>query len=124
MAKASLTLPNGTVVEVNGSPEEIAKLMELYSGAKSDNNRHIRTKNAAKKGSNINLKKGPFNFIQELKNDGFFKEKRSLQQVQKKLEEKGHIYAMTSMSAPLLRLVRKKILGRVQDKGIWCYVNR
>lgn len=123
MAKANLTLPNGTLVEINGSAEEIAKLMELYSGAKVNNKLASRTKNTTKKSDNFK-KRGPFNFIQELKNEGFFKEKRSLQQVQKKLEEKGHIYAMTSMSAPLLRLVRKKILGRVQDKGIWCYVDR
>lgn len=32
MAKASLTLPNGTVVHIEGTPEEVQKLLEFYSG--------------------------------------------------------------------------------------------
>jgi len=32
MAKANLTLPNGTVVNIEGAPEEIQRLLALYSG--------------------------------------------------------------------------------------------
>jgi hypothetical protein len=32
MAKASVTLPNGTVVQVEGTPEEVQKLLEFYGG--------------------------------------------------------------------------------------------
>lgn len=31
MAKATVTLPNGTQVNIEGSPEEVARIMELYS---------------------------------------------------------------------------------------------
>lgn len=37
MAKASLTLPNGTVVEIEGSTEEVRELLAFYGGA---NNSH------------------------------------------------------------------------------------
>lgn len=33
MAKASLTLPNGTKIILEGTPEEVQRLLELYSGA-------------------------------------------------------------------------------------------
>ncbi len=33
MAKASLKLPNGTVVALEGTPEEVKRLLELYGGA-------------------------------------------------------------------------------------------
>lgn len=35
MAKASFKLPNGTTVELDGSPEEIQKLLLLYGGQQS-----------------------------------------------------------------------------------------
>lgn len=34
MAKASLKLSNGTAVEIEGSPEEVRQLLELYGGGK------------------------------------------------------------------------------------------
>ncbi|MCL5428741.1 MAG: hypothetical protein M1347_02905 [Chloroflexi bacterium] len=37
MAKANMKLPDGTSVELNGSPEEIARIMNLYgSPVKAD----------------------------------------------------------------------------------------
>lgn len=33
MAKASVTLPDGTSVAIDGSPEEVAKILALYGGA-------------------------------------------------------------------------------------------
>jgi hypothetical protein len=45
-------------------------------------------------------------------------------EVQKKLEEKGHIYAQESLSGPLLRLTRDKhVLRRLKDKKGWVYVS-
>jgi hypothetical protein len=32
MAKALLTLPNGTVVQIDGTPEEVQQLLEFYGG--------------------------------------------------------------------------------------------
>jgi hypothetical protein len=66
---------------------------------------------------------GPKALILELKNNGYFSEKRSITDVQKRLEELGHIYAQTSLSTPLKRLVIARQLTRVKDKenDIWRY---
>ena len=55
--------------------------------------------------------------------DNFFKAKRTIAEVQKKLEEKGHIYAVNSLSTPLLRLTRGKTLRRIKGKSGWVYVS-
>jgi hypothetical protein len=59
----------------------------------------------------------------ELASEGWFKSKRTIGDVQKKLEEKGHIYAMESLSTPLLRLTRNRTLRRIKDKSGWAYVS-
>jgi hypothetical protein len=55
MAKASITLPNGTVVNIEGTPEEVQHLLEFYSGQPAEAPRRrtakkaVSKKNAAKK---------------------------------------------------------------------------
>jgi hypothetical protein len=67
--------------------------------------------------------KGPQTFILELKNSGFFSEQRSISDVQKKLEEMGHIYSQAFLSTPLIRLVRSKKLKRVKENDSWNYTD-
>src|ERR1051325_7259642 len=33
MAKANITLPNGTIVNIEGTPEDVERLLSIYSGA-------------------------------------------------------------------------------------------
>jgi hypothetical protein len=130
MAKANLTLPNGTTVVIDGSPKEIAELMSLYSGAsKVDDSellfrsdKHSKSK-AVNKEDKSSGKKGPQSYILELTKTDFFKQKRTISEIQKKLEERGHIYAQTSISTPLIRLVRTHELRRIKDKKSWVYVS-
>lgn len=48
MAKAQLTLPNGTAVEIEGSTQEVKELLEFYGGASGGGSPAPR-KEAAKK---------------------------------------------------------------------------
>jgi hypothetical protein len=66
--------------------------------------------------------KGPQTYILGLIQNGFFAEKRFIGDVQKKLEELGQIYAQTSLSAPLLRLVRSEKLSRLKENDAWYYI--
>lgn len=60
-----------------------------------------------------------------LRDEGFFREPRSLADIQEKLREKGWHYAQTNLSTPLLRLVRQRQLRRLQSsdgtKHVWRY---
>ena len=68
-------------------------------------------------------RKGPQQLLRDLAEENWFKSKRTIGDVQKKLEEKGHIYAMQSLSTPLLRLTRSRALRRIKDKSGWAYVS-
>jgi hypothetical protein len=49
MAKANLTLPNGTKVSVEGSPDEVKQLLEFYGGANSSTQQRSASKKKSKK---------------------------------------------------------------------------
>lgn len=60
----------------------------------------------------------------ELKESKFFNQPKFVNQIIEKLAEEGHHYSRTSLTAPLQRAVRNRILGRVRKDGIWAYVAR
>jgi hypothetical protein len=124
MAKATLTLPDGTHVSIDGTPEEIARVMGLYGGhSQSKKEIAIVTKSQKTVKQDLPGRKGPRYYILELKQEGFFKQKKTLPEVQKRLEANGHIYAQNSLSTPLLRLVRDRQLRRLKEGDVWVYVD-
>lgn len=127
MAKANLTLPNGTTVVIEGTHEEVAALLATVSGpttsaSSSKKSGRRKSKSSTPKTTKA-VRKGPQVLVKELADEDFFKTKRTLGEVQKKLEEKGHIYALESLSTPVLRLTRSKVLRRLKEKTGWVYVS-
>lgn len=127
MAKAHLLLPNGTKVDIEGTAEEVAFLLDKCSSpaGRKEGLRGSKSKKSRQQAKPQGKKKqGPVGYIAELISENFFKGKRSLPDVQKKLEEKGHIYAQSSLSPALLHHVRKtKMLRRLKEKDVWVYVS-
>lgn len=129
MAKANLVLGDGTTVAIEGTAEEVALLLQKFSSTRNASG-ETRRKSLGKghtasprKSAVKSKRKGPQQLMADLADEGWFKSKRTIGDVQKKLEEKGHIYAMVSLSTPLLRLTRNKTLRRIKDKGGWAYVS-
>jgi hypothetical protein len=126
MAKASLVLPTGAKVQLEGTAEEIAVLLSKFSASSESQTpqTHVKSSRKTSKKSKSISRSGPTGFVMDLIGEGFFKSRRTLPEIQKKLEEKGHIYAQTSLSPVLIRLVRKKNvnLRRIKDKKGWIYV--
>ncbi len=129
MAKANLVLPNGTTVNIEGTAEEVAALLSKFSAPETGGHsgapsQRRKKKSAASSGSNKTKKPdGPTSLVGELAAEGYFKSKRSLGDIQKKLEERGHIYAQTSISPVLTRLTRKRTIRRIKEKKGWVYIN-
>ena len=126
MAKATVTREDGTKITVEGTPEDVAALIDLLGSpaprASLSKRRHLSARpkaatRARARGS------GPTDLIRLLTAEGFFKTKKRLVDVQKKLEESGHIYAQDSLGRPLQRLVQQKELRRLKEDGVWKYVN-
>ena len=130
MAKANLTLPDGTTVNIEGTADEVAILLAKFSGGDSETGgtrkRKTKRKKVSKKKTRSGTRakrKGPQVLIGELADADYFKKKRGMSDIQKKLEQQGHIYAMTSLSTPLLRLTRNGTLRRLKEDGNWVYVS-
>jgi len=60
---------------------------------------------------------GPKGRIQELVNEGFFKQRKTLAEVKAELAKRGHHIALTSLSGPLQDLCQEKTLRREKGKG-------
>jgi len=131
MTKANLVLPGGTKVSIDGTADEVASLLERFSSSggfnRSTNRRASRARDKLGDRALPRTKAtrtGPTEYIRELIDEGYFKTKREISVVRDKLEERAHIYPVTSISGPLYRLVKKKELRRIKEDGGWKYVNR
>ena len=129
MAKASLVLPDGTKVNIEGNAEEVAVLLAKCSStapaaaSRSAGKKGVKKRRSGAGNPSTRTKsKGPVGLITELAEEGFFKTKRALPEIQKKLEENGHIYAQSSLSPAALGMTKKKILRRLKEKKGWVYV--
>src|SRR5436309_12790837 len=98
MAKASLKLPDGTTVTIEGTPEEVARTIQRFSGGEAGQT--TRSQPQRKPSSRRNVKasapkpkpSGPIDYIRELIQDDFFNGRRGLGEVRTELEARGHIY--------------------------------
>lgn len=128
MATAKVTLRDGTTVSIDGTPEEVAALVQRISPSDGATvvPRPRRTASGSRKAKTQAPRPktmGPIDYIRELTGENFFAEKRGLGEVKGKLEEQAHFYPVTSLSPALVRLVRKRELRRIKEDGAWKYVN-
>jgi len=132
MATANIELPNGTKVLIEGSPEEIARVLELYrqpSHAMIVAPRRDVKKQRGGSGSPgarpDSSSRGRTGIMQQLRfliSEQFFDARQTLSNVQSKLEELGHIYPQNQISTPLRRLVVGRELRRLREGKNWVYV--
>jgi hypothetical protein len=126
------TIKSGNPPRYNLNRRGVAFMRAILSGAEAEEttgkNKKAKMSVTTRK-SKIGKKaatnnKGPRTIIKELIEDGFFMQKKTLSEIQRKLEEMGHIYAQTSLSGPLLQLVRDKNLNRTKEDDVWLYSTR
>ena len=72
----------------------------------------------------ITKKDSIFSLIENLKQENFFDKPKNLKEIQNELKKLNYHYAVTSLTNPLQRLVRQRVLGRILQKGKWAYVRR
>lgn len=118
MPIASITLPSGAKVVIEGTQTEVAELIGKFqsgasSGAKEFEEPPMRA---------ANRRIGPLGLIGELAEADFFKTPQELGAVRSALEAQGHFYPTTTLSPLMLRLVRSKQLRRIKTNKRWTYV--
>ena len=118
MSKARIDRPNGTKIIVEGTPEEVASILRRVE-LPSDERLSESPRPKEGKKTKITTKE----LILELKEDGFFKKKRTQRSVSDALENRGHFYSDASVGTALHRLVRDdRKLRRMKEEGKWVYV--
>jgi hypothetical protein len=121
MAKAHIVTVDGSTVNLEGTPAEIAALFkELRIEAQHST---PSTKAAAKKGSakQQKTKSTVSDLIDELIGEQFFKKPKGLGDVKGRLADLGHHYPITSLSGPLQGYAKKRKLRRFRESGKYVY---
>jgi len=121
MAKATIKSKSGTVITVEGSQEEVSKIISNYektsvvSQAKQTLARRKTVKQEAKK------REGAGDLVVDLRESGFMDKPKTLNEISEALEEKGYLYPTTTLSGVVLGLVKRKELRRKKIEGRWVY---
>src|SRR5438445_3788231 len=112
MAKAQSKLPDGTIIDIEGTPGEISEVVERRQKAQEGTHRRPKAKSARPQLVDL---------IANLIDGGFFKKPQDLASVKAALEEMGHHYPVTSLSPTMLRQVRNRNLRRLKKDNRWMY---
>lgn len=121
MLKATITTKKGAKIVIEGTQSEIK---ELIASIESSSKETVKGKSAKKGKQQKEKSNTATDIILSLRESGYFSKPRSLTDIKKALAEQGMIYPITTLSGVLLRIVRKRFLGRIKEKNKWCYVKR
>src|SRR5689334_11567538 len=110
MPTASITLPGGAKVVIEGTPSEVADLIAKVQG--SGESSPLRSKSQVQRPNSARV--GPLDLLMDLIEAGLFKTPQELGSVRMALEAQGHFYPTTTLSPLMLRLVRRKQLRRIK----------
>lgn len=128
MATAKISLPNGTIITVEGSVEEVEKIVSFYSeksGFIDKAAKKAKRKKTSPKKEGKRKAQGPMYYIRELIKEGFFEKERTVNDIRDSLrQKKGIIYKSKDVSATVLRLLRNEELDRKQKDENFIYIKK
>jgi len=119
MVKGEIKTKDGTHIIIEGSEEEVKRILGVISSRNDYQKKEKQEKKREK-----NEKMSIADMLHELKEEGFFNKPRGLIEIKNALSEKGAIYEITTLSTQLIRQVRKRRLGRIKQEKKWKYVKR
>lgn len=118
MAKAHITTPEGIDMKLEGTPQELAAVLKDLKRS-SQTRAVVKTEQNKAKRQCGRVTVG--RLIDELKDEGFFKQPKALGDVKKRLGELGHHYPVTTLSGRMQEHVKKRNLRRFKEKGRYVY---
>lgn len=120
MAKAQITAADGTEINLEGSPSEIAEVLRDLKVRANSASRPPKTSIADKHGPGAG-RQTLSGLLDELVGEQFFKKPKGIGDVRTRLGDLGHHYPLTSLSGPLMHYVRKRRLRRFKDGAKYKY---
>jgi len=120
MADAKITTSDGISVEVHGTPEEVATVVErLRSGTKVESKARPRKPQQSKDHRSGGIR----DLVEVLKSENFFKTPKGLGEVRKKFADMGYHYPLTTLSGVMQTQAKKRNLRRFKEDGKYVYVS-
>ncbi|MGA2916862.1 MAG: hypothetical protein ABSE89_12630 [Sedimentisphaerales bacterium] len=120
MAKAKITTNAGTIITIDGTASEIKEIISVVKQREDSHHKKAKSKEQ-REGKKTNT---ATDVILSFRESGYFNKPKKLLEIKSALEEQGMIYPVTSLSPILLKLVRKRLLGRIKEDNTWSYVKR
>jgi hypothetical protein len=120
MAEAKITLPDGIVLVVSGTPDEITAVVARLQGGESAS-RTVASPTGRSRAKTPSGRAQLTELVRQLIESGLFKQPKDLGAVKAALEERGHHFPVTTLSPALLRQVRKRNLRRLKQGNRWVY---
>lgn len=104
----------------------MSNIDDLKRIIKEHEQRILKLENLFKQGKKPQRKKSTSvaSLIEGLKDDGFFNDPKNLNEIRLELAKNNYHYSVTSLTNPLQRLVRQRVLGRMLQNRRWAYVKR
>jgi hypothetical protein len=121
VAKATIKSSSGAVITIEGTQEEVAKIISNYertSVVGQAKQAIARTKTARK---DEKKREGAGDLLIGMRESGFFDKPKTLSEMSDALEEQGFLYPTTSLSGVVLSLVKHRELRRKKSDGRWVY---
>lgn len=121
MVKANVKTADGTKITVEGTLEEISKIINLYR-----ENKIVTHQKESKKFTKQKASSRPTltDKARELIEEGFFDKPKGLANIKQGLEEQGYFVPITTLSPIVLNLVKRKELRRIKQQNKWAYAKR
>ena len=116
MAKANIDTPSGAKIIVEGTAEEISAVLAAIQRRQSSRSGSGSSNPKNDDGVKLN------DLLIEMREEGYFDKPLGLVEVKRVLDEKGHIYPVTTLSGNVLGMVKKRILRRMKEGKRWVYV--
>jgi hypothetical protein len=117
MANAKITMPGGVSVDVEGTADEVAAVLENLRRTQKD----IGTASTSTAGGPKRRGTIP-QLIDSLKAEEYFKAPRTLSDIRGKLGELGHHYPLTTLSGAMVAQRRTRNLRGYKQDGKYVYV--
>jgi hypothetical protein len=121
VTKAKIVTKTGTKITIEGAPSEIKEI--IFAVRHTEGIRAKKQEGRLRKKEKEKLNTAT-DVILSWRESDYFNKPRNLLEIKNMLEEQGMIYPITTLSAVVLRLVRRRILGRIKKDRKWCYVKR
>lgn len=120
MAHAKFTTQDGISIDLEGTPDELAAVVERLRRSPADKDSSGRKKTARKQTGRVKAELPQL--IESLRNEEFFRQPQGLGAVRAKLAEMGHHYPLTTLSGAMQTEAKRRRLRRYKEDAKYVYV--